>query len=87
MERYNGEGEPPYIEFILKADFDDSPDLSLPVTLTGVKHPSNMLTLVVIPKGTEANLRFIKLYNSVYLLPISPVVDLFLLPLPQGLLY
>ena len=51
MERYDGEGEPPYIELILRAVSDDSPDLSLPVTLNGVKHPNNMLTLVVIPKG------------------------------------
>ena len=39
------------IEVILEAVSNDSPDLSLPVTLNGVKHPNNMFTLVVILKG------------------------------------
>ena len=39
MEGYTGAGEPPCIVMTLKADSDETtpPDLSLPVTLTGVE--------------------------------------------------
>ena len=40
LEQYTGEGEPPYCEMTLRAADDSTPpDLTLPVTLTGVKLP------------------------------------------------
>ena len=55
MERYNGDGEPPYCELKLTAISDDSstPDLWLPVQLIGVRQPKIMtLTRVVVtPEG------------------------------------
>ena len=47
MERYNGIGEPPFCEMILRAaDDENTPsDLELPVTLIGVKSPNNTMTL------------------------------------------
>ena len=55
MERYNGDGEPPYCELTLTAISDDSttPDLSLSVHLIGVRQPKMMtLTRVVVtPEG------------------------------------
>ena len=48
MERYTGEGEPPCIVMILRADPDETtpPDLSLPVTLHGLDHfQSSMIIL------------------------------------------
>ena len=46
MEGYTGEGEPPCIVMTLRAVSDETtpPDLSLPVTLTGVREP-NIITL------------------------------------------
>ena len=40
MERYTGEGEPPCIVMTLRAVSDETkpPNLSLPVTLTGLDH-------------------------------------------------
>ena len=48
MEGYTGEGEPPCIVMTIKANSDKTTppdhDLSLPVTLTGVREP-NIITL------------------------------------------
>ena len=44
MEQYTGNNYPPYFEIILRADDDDgtTPDLTLPVTLTGVEQPTTI---------------------------------------------
>ena len=45
VEQYTGEGEPPYCEMTLKGVMPDGtapPDLTLPVTLTGVKEPTTI---------------------------------------------
>ena len=45
VEQYTGEGEPPYCEMTLRAAMSDGstpPDLTLPVTLTGVKQPTTI---------------------------------------------
>ena len=45
VEQYTGEGDPPYCEMTLRAAMPDgstSPDLTLPVTLTGVKQPTTI---------------------------------------------
>ena len=48
------EGEPPCIVITLKAVSDEStpPDLSLPVTLTGVREPNN---IILIERTAESN--------------------------------
>ena len=48
VEQYTrtGVGKPPYYEMTLRADLPDGstpPDLTLPVTLTGVKQPTTIL--------------------------------------------
>ena len=45
MEQYTGVGKPPYCEMTLRADADGStpPDLTLPVTLTGVKQSTTII--------------------------------------------
>ena len=47
MEGYTGEGEPPCIVMTLRAVPDETtpPDLSLPVTLTGVREQSEELQI------------------------------------------
>ena len=54
MTRYTGEGEPPCIVMLLRAVSDETtpPDLSLPVTLTGVREPNN---IIVIERTAESN--------------------------------
>ena len=52
MEGYTGEGEPPCIVMTLKTDDVFPPDLSLPVTLTGVREPNNTL---LIERPAEGN--------------------------------
>ena len=44
---YNGEGEPPCIVMTLRADPDETTpsDLSLSVTLTGLKEPDNTIII------------------------------------------
>ena len=50
---YNGEGEPPCILMKLKAVSDETtpPDLSLPVTLTGLKEPDNTILIERLAEG------------------------------------
>ena len=44
VEQYTGKGEPPYCEMTLRAASDSTPpDLTLPVTLTGVKQPTTII--------------------------------------------
>ena len=47
MEGYTGEGEPPYFVMTLRAVSDETtpPDLSLTVTLTGVREQSKDLQI------------------------------------------
>ena len=54
VEGYTGEGEPPCIVMTLRADFDKTtpPNLSLPVTLTGVRKQSKELQVY---RPTEGN--------------------------------
>ena len=45
VEQYSGVGKPPRFDLILKAAMPDGstpPDLTLPVTLTGVKQPTTI---------------------------------------------
>ena len=45
VEQYTGVGKPPRFDLILKAAMPDGttpPDLTLPVTLTGVKQPTTI---------------------------------------------
>ena len=46
VEQYTGYGYPPYCEMTLRAATDDDttpPDLTLPVTLTGVEQPTTII--------------------------------------------
>ena len=44
VEQYTGVGKPPYCEMTLRAASDSTPpDLTLPVTLTGVKQPTTII--------------------------------------------
>ena len=45
MEGYTGEDEPPCIVMTLNSDKTTPPDLSLPVTLTGVRKQSKKLQI------------------------------------------
>ena len=45
VEGYTGEGEPPCIVMTLNSDESTPPDLSLPVTLTGVREPNNTILI------------------------------------------
>ena len=47
VEGFTGEGEPPCIVMTLRADSDETtpPDLSLPITLTGVREQSKVLKI------------------------------------------
>ena len=61
VEQYTGEGEPPYCEMTLRADAmsDGStpPDLTLPVTLTGVKQPTT-ITLERVAQQSISDILF-----------------------------
>ena len=86
MERYNGDGEPPYCELILQAVSDDSTprDLSLTITLTGVKQPSDIFTLTrvfVTPKGvpralavTNKSIASKRLFSTIIVLHINIII-------------
>ena len=54
VEGYTGEGEPPCIVMTLKPTSDKTKphNLSLPVTLTGVREPNNV---IVIERTAEGN--------------------------------
>ena len=54
MEGYTGEGEPPCIVMTLNANSDETtpPNLSVPVTLTGVREQSNELQIHIVTEGT-----------------------------------
>ena len=53
VEQYTGEGEPPYCEMTLRAaDGSTPPDLTVPVTLTGVKQPTT-ITLERVAETTD----------------------------------
>ena len=54
MTGYTGEGKPPCIVMLLKAVSDKTtpPDLSLLVTLTGVREPNNR---IVLERTAESN--------------------------------
>ena len=55
---YTGEGEPPCIVMTLRAVSDETtpPDLSLPVTLTGVKEPDNTILIERLAEGNVISL-------------------------------
>ena len=59
VEGYTGEGEPPCIVMTLKPKSDKikPPDLTLPVTLTGVREPNN---IIVIKRRAEGKLIIIR---------------------------
>ena len=56
MKEHTGESKPPLCEMILKADPDKnnktSPNLSLPVTLTGVRGINGTLQIERLAEGT-----------------------------------
>ena len=63
VEQYTGEGEPPYCEMTLRATDDSTPpDLTLPVTLTGVKQP----TTIILEREAETT-------DGVVRLPATPL--------------
>ena len=53
VEGYTGEGEPPCIVMSLRAVSDETtpPDLTLPVTLTGVREPNNTIVIERTAEG------------------------------------
>ena len=53
MEGYTGEGEPPCIVMTLKpiSDKTKPSDLTLPVTLTGVREPNNIIVIERTAEG------------------------------------
>ena len=53
VEGYIGEGEPLCIVMTLRADSDETTplDFSLPVTLTGVREPNNILQIERAAEG------------------------------------
>ena len=53
VERYTGEGEPPCIVMTLRAVSDEAtpPKLTLPVTLTGVREPNNIIVIERTAEG------------------------------------
>ena len=53
MEQYTGVSKPPHCEITLRAvDGSTPPDLTLPVTLTGVKQP----TIITLKRVAETSL-------------------------------
>ena len=59
MEGYTGEGESPCIVMTLKPTSDKTkpPNLTLPVTLTGVREPNN---IIVIKRRAEGKKTLVK---------------------------
>ena len=58
MEGYTGEGEPPCIVMTLSSAVSDEttlPKLTLPVTLTGVREPNNILVIERTAEGDVLN--------------------------------
>ena len=55
VEGYTGEGEPPCIVMTLKPKSDKTkpPDLTLPVILTGVRKPNNVIVIERPAEGKE----------------------------------
>ena len=53
VEGYTGEGEPPCIVMTLKPNSDETkvPNLTLPVTLTGVRQPNNRIVIKRTAEG------------------------------------
>ena len=68
MERYTGDGEPPCIVMTLRAisDVTMPHDLTLPVTLTGVKlsQPLKLERKVDIPTTGEKLFMILVIYNT-----------------------
>ena len=63
IEAYTGVGKPPYCEMILRAtDGSTPPDLTLPVTLTGVRQP----TTITLERAAEIT-------DGVVRSPITPL--------------
>ena len=57
IEAYTGGGKPPYCEMTLRAaDGSTPPDLTLPVTLTGVRQPTT-ITLERVAETTDGVVR------------------------------
>ena len=57
VEQYTGVGKPPYCEMTLRAADDSTPpDLTVPVTLTGLKQPTT-ITLERVVETTEGVVR------------------------------
>ena len=69
VEGYTGEGKPPCIEMVFKAESGETtpPDLSLPVTLTGVRKQSKELQ---IHRPAEGNVTSDRLVQYMYLTDI-----------------
>ena len=63
VEGYTGEGEPPCIVMTLRAVSDKArpPDLSLPVTLTGVREPNN---IILIERPAESKATQVDFYET-----------------------
>ena len=55
VEGYTGEGEPPCIVMTLKPKSDETkpPNLTLPVTLTGVREQNNIIVIKRRAEGKE----------------------------------
>ena len=56
MEGYTGEGEPPCIVMTLRTVSDETkpPNLTLPVILTGVREPNNIIVIERPAEGKAA---------------------------------
>ena len=74
VEQYTGEGEPPYCEMTLRAADGSTPfDLTLPVTLTGVKQPTTIRLERVAETTAKSPGQFLSLYELFYeILQIPP---------------
>ena len=61
VEGYTGTGDPPCLVMTLRADSDKNtpPNLSLPITLTGVREQNGTL---LIERLAEGNVIFFKMY-------------------------
>lgn len=61
MEGYNGMDNPPCLVMILRADSNKTtpPNLSLAITLTGVREPNDT---ILIERLAEGNVFFSKMY-------------------------
>ena len=63
VEGYTGMGDPPCLVMMLRADSNKTtpPNLSLPVTLTGVRGLNNT---ILIERLAEGNVIFSKMYSE-----------------------